>query len=156
MHETLGDAYEPCPPLIDKVDAGEFGQKTGEGFYNYDDGGADMPDDQYQDRVKNRLVGVAVNETAKLVMADVAAPEEIDKAVILGAGFPERPTEMAAAIGYDRPHTILNELAAETGRVRYELALLLATWSDEGNLGTAGSVPDGETAFKTIRVESSP
>ena len=38
MHETLGEAYRPCPLLVEKVEADELGKKTGEGFYDYEDG----------------------------------------------------------------------------------------------------------------------
>ncbi|WP_327169169.1 3-hydroxyacyl-CoA dehydrogenase family protein [Streptomyces subrutilus] len=36
LHERTGDAgYEPCALLLDKVTAGDFGRKTGRGFYEY-------------------------------------------------------------------------------------------------------------------------
>ncbi|NDG52554.1 MAG: 3-hydroxybutyryl-CoA dehydrogenase, partial [Flavobacteriia bacterium] len=30
------DKYTPCPLLVDMVDKGQLGNKTGQGFYNYD------------------------------------------------------------------------------------------------------------------------
>ncbi len=39
MHEGFGGKkYNPCPLLIEMVDAGKLGIKSGEGFYNYSDG----------------------------------------------------------------------------------------------------------------------
>jgi len=36
MHRELGDPkFRPCPLLIRKVDAGQLGRKSGEGFYSY-------------------------------------------------------------------------------------------------------------------------
>ncbi|MFD8965808.1 3-hydroxyacyl-CoA dehydrogenase family protein [Streptomyces sp. NPDC059568] len=36
LHERTGDAgYEPCALLLDKVAAGDFGRKTGRGFFEY-------------------------------------------------------------------------------------------------------------------------
>lgn len=36
LHEGLGDAkYRPCPLLVNYVNAGWLGKKTGRGFYNY-------------------------------------------------------------------------------------------------------------------------
>jgi 3-hydroxybutyryl-CoA dehydrogenase len=36
LHEELGDRYKPAYLLKRKVDAGDLGKKTGEGFYTYD------------------------------------------------------------------------------------------------------------------------
>jgi enoyl-CoA hydratase/3-hydroxyacyl-CoA dehydrogenase len=58
MHETLGEAYDPCPLLEAKVEDEKLGKKTGEGFYNYEDGGADIPRDQASEEVKHRLLAV--------------------------------------------------------------------------------------------------
>jgi 3-hydroxybutyryl-CoA dehydrogenase len=39
LHEGLGsDKYAPCPLLVNMVEAGVLGVKSGEGFYNYADG----------------------------------------------------------------------------------------------------------------------
>ena len=48
MHDVLGAAYEPCPLLERKVDNEELGKKTGKGFYDYEDGGVDIPTDAIQ------------------------------------------------------------------------------------------------------------
>jgi 3-hydroxybutyryl-CoA dehydrogenase len=36
LHEELGDRYKPAYLLKRKVEAGDLGKKTGEGFYEYD------------------------------------------------------------------------------------------------------------------------
>lgn len=94
MHEVLGDAYEPCPLLSEKVEEGDLGQKTGAGFYDYEDGaGAEFPHDEGSEAVKNRLLGVMANEVAGLVGNDVADPAAIDRAVKLGGRFPDGPAK---------------------------------------------------------------
>jgi enoyl-CoA hydratase/3-hydroxyacyl-CoA dehydrogenase len=132
MHETLGEGYAPSPVLEAKVDEGAFGKKTGRGFYDWEAGGADIPSDAGSDAIAERLVAVAINEAAKLVAADAADPGEIDEGLLLGAGFPEGPTRMAAEIGYDRLHEVLTALYDETGAARYEPADRLGTWADAG------------------------
>ena len=132
MHETLGEGYAPSPLLEAKVDAGTFGKKTGQGFYDWDDGGAEIPDDAGTDSIEERLVGVGINELSKLVAADVAPATEIDTAMQLGAGFPRGVTAMASDLGYERIHQRLLELQEETGAVRYEPTSLLAEWAETG------------------------
>lgn len=132
MHETLGAGYAPCPLLEANVDAGAFGKKTGQGFYDWDDGGATYPDDGGQPAIERRLVGVAINELSKLVADDVARPAEIDEAMQLGAGFPDGPTALATACGYDDCYETLSTLYDETGQTRYEPTPLLAAWAESG------------------------
>ena len=35
LHETLGERYRPCPMLVEYVEAGWLGRKTGRGVYEY-------------------------------------------------------------------------------------------------------------------------
>jgi 3-hydroxybutyryl-CoA dehydrogenase len=42
LHSGLGDdKYRPCPLLVQMVDAGWFGRKSGRGFYRYSGPGGD-------------------------------------------------------------------------------------------------------------------
>ena len=42
LHQGLGDdKYRPCPLLVQMVDAGWHGRKTGRGFYRYDGPGGE-------------------------------------------------------------------------------------------------------------------
>lgn len=132
MHEALGEGYAPCPLMREKVAAGEFGKETRQGFYDWEDGGADIPSDATRDGVENRLIGVVINEVSKLVADDVAAPGEIGEAMQLGAGVPEGPTWIAASVGYDTLRKTLAALHDETGEERYEPTALLAEWAETG------------------------
>ncbi|MDS0477032.1 3-hydroxyacyl-CoA dehydrogenase [Natrinema sp. 1APR25-10V2] len=132
MHETLGEGYAPCPLLEAKVEDGAFGKKAGRGFYDWEDSGADVPNDAVREEIEARLVAVGINEAAKLVAADAADPNEIDEGLRLGAGFPEGPTRLAAEHGYDRLRDLLIALHDETGAVRYAPADRLEEWAIEG------------------------
>ncbi len=121
VHDVLGDAYEPSPLLREKVENEELGQKTGKGFYDYEDGdGVDVPSDQIDDDLSELLTAVMANEVAKLVGEDVADPGEIDEAVKLGAAFPDGPAKIADDHGLADLLETLEERYEETGAARYE------------------------------------
>ena len=155
MHEVLGDAYEPCPLLTEKVDNENLGKKTGTGFYDYDDGpGAEIPSDEVDEDVKHALLAVMANEVAGLIGNDVADAGDIDQAVKLGAGFPDGPAKMADAIGLDALLSTLEGRHEETGAERYEAVDYLRELVDEGRGFYGGT--DGEedgVDFETIRIE---
>ena len=39
LHQTLGEKFRPCPLLVQYVNAGRYGRKTGKGVYEYDEDG---------------------------------------------------------------------------------------------------------------------
>ncbi|WP_433623392.1 3-hydroxyacyl-CoA dehydrogenase NAD-binding domain-containing protein [Halomicrococcus sp. NG-SE-24] len=152
MNDVLGDAYEPCPLLAEKVEAGDLGKKTGEGFYDYEDGGADVPTDAGSEDIVLRLQAMMANEVAKLVGGDVAPADEVDEAVMLGAGFPEGPAKMADNAGLATLVETLEELSEETGADRYVPADYLRERAEAGGFYDDES-DDGRTEYETIRVE---
>ena len=151
MHETLGEAYEPCPLLEAKVDDEKLGKKTGEGFYDYENGGADIPRDQSSAEVKHRLLAVMANETGKLVENDVAPVADIDEAVMLGGGFPEGPAKMADKAGLETLVDTLDDVHEQTGEERYEVAEGLREAASDG--GFYGSDDEGAVTYDTINVD---
>ncbi|QLG26916.1 enoyl-CoA hydratase/isomerase family protein [Halorarum halophilum] len=155
MHEVLGPAYEPCPLLAEKVENEKLGKKTGEGFYDYEDGGADIPSDAGREDVRDRLLAVMANEVAGLVGNDVADADAIDRAVMLGAGFPDGPAKMADAGGLDTLVESLDDLHEETGAERYEVVPLLRELAESGEGFHEANGDDGEGApeFDAIRLE---
>jgi enoyl-CoA hydratase/3-hydroxyacyl-CoA dehydrogenase len=155
MQSELGPAYEPCPLLNEKVEAEELGKKTGKGVYDYDNGGAQIPPDQGQDFIADRLRAVMGNEVAKLVGLDVADVPAIDEAVMLGAGFPEGPARMADDMGLDRIHEVLSEAYEDTGAPRYEPAetLIERAESGAGFYGDESEESSDEPEYDTIAIE---
>jgi enoyl-CoA hydratase/3-hydroxyacyl-CoA dehydrogenase len=153
MQSVLGEVYEPCPLLVEKVEAEDLGKKTGAGFYDYEDGGADVPTDQISEAVADRLTAVMANEVAKLVGGDVADPAEIDEAVMLGAGYPEGPAKMADAAGIAHLHETLVDARESSGHPRYEPADTLAEMAESGETFHASDEADGEAyAFDDVTV----
>ena len=155
MHEVLGDAYEPCPLLEAKVEAEELGKKTGKGFYDYDDGGVDIPSDAGDESIERRLLAVMANEVAGLIENDVADADAIDEATMLGAGFPDGPAKLADGAGLGSLLETLDELYEETEADRYEAVELFRELGEsEGTFHGDGEDGDGERFdFEAIRVE---
>ena len=151
MHETLGEQYAPCPLLEAKVEDEKLGKKTGEGFYDYENGGVDIPRDAASEDVKHRLVGVMANEVGKLVENDVAPVGDIDEAVMLGGGFPEGPGKMADSVGLETLVETLEALYDQTDEERYEVSDGLREAAAEG--GFYGGDDDEAMAYDTINVE---
>jgi enoyl-CoA hydratase/3-hydroxyacyl-CoA dehydrogenase len=153
MNEVAGERYEPCPLLEEKVENEEFGQKSGTGFYDYEDGdGADvsMDDELFSETVKERLLAALANEVAYLVGDDVASPEEIDTAVKLGGRWPKGPAKFADEYGVAKLAEALDEAHEESGHPRYEAFDYLAEAAEEGGFydqdeGDAEGRPDFDT-----------
>ena len=147
MHEVLGEAYRPCPLLVEKVEAEELGKKTGSGFYDYEGGdGAQIPSDAIDADVRKRLLAVMANEVAGLIGNDVADAPAIDRAVMLGAGFPDGPAKLADGEGLDELVDVLDELREETGEARYEATEYLREAAEAGGFHGGGGTGDGEDA----------
>lgn len=106
--------------LRDKVEAGDLGQKTGRGFYDWQDGtprpetGARIDPD-----MADRLILPMLNAVAECLRKGVvASPDEADAAMIFGTGFaPFRggPMRYARSRGYDTIHQRLDQLQAAHG-----------------------------------------
>ena len=156
MHEQLGDAYEPCPLLVEKAENDELGQKTGKGFYDYEEGeGVQIPTDEGSEQVRRRLIAEMADEVARLVGEDVADLDDVEDAVMLGAGFPEGPAKMADDHGLDDLVDALDEAYEETEHPRYEASDHLREFAGADGFHAAGEDEDGETEreYETVSVE---
>ncbi|MFC6955163.1 3-hydroxyacyl-CoA dehydrogenase/enoyl-CoA hydratase family protein [Halorubellus litoreus] len=156
MHEVAGDRYEPAPMMVEKVENEEFGQKSGKGFYDYEDGdGAEVPmdDDLFNETVKERLLAALANEVAFLVGDDVASPEEIDTAVKLGGRWPKGPAKFCDEYGVAALAEALDDAHEESGHPRYEAFDYLATVVEEGGFyDDDGDDEDGAVDFETLEL----
>jgi len=160
MHEVLGEAYRPCPLLVEKVDAEELGKKTGSGFYDYENGGAQIPSDAIDAEIRKRLLAVMANEVAGLVGNDVADAPAIDRAVMLGAGFPDGPAKLADGEGLAELVDVLDDLHEETGEARYEATDYLREAAEAGGFhggdgaegGDGAADGDAVAAYDTLNV----
>ncbi|WP_336328979.1 3-hydroxyacyl-CoA dehydrogenase/enoyl-CoA hydratase family protein [Haloarcula sp. CGMCC 1.2071] len=153
------EAETPIPPIMEEKVANEkLGRKTGEGYYDYDDGdGPDYVPEDADGFDHLRVEAVMANEAAKLVGDGVATPEAIDTGMQLGAGFPEGTCRRADDIGLDTILEKLRTLHDEHGDDRYEPADYLVELVEAGHTGKeAGrgfheySTGDGPSDYHTI------
>ncbi|WP_247009505.1 3-hydroxyacyl-CoA dehydrogenase/enoyl-CoA hydratase family protein [Halorientalis litorea] len=154
MNEVLGDEYEPAPVMVEMVENDELGQKTGKGFYDYEDGdGADVPTDEYSEEVEERLNATLAKEIANLVGDGVAPPEDIDEAVMMGAGFPQGPVKTVDEYGVGQCLDKLESLFEETGAARYEPPEYLEEAVEEGGFYGGDDEEDEGPDFEVIALE---
>jgi enoyl-CoA hydratase/3-hydroxyacyl-CoA dehydrogenase len=153
MESQLGTAHEPSPLLERAVEKERLGRKSGEGFYDYENGeGAEIPSDQRREDVEQRLVAVMADEVADLVGEDVASVREVDEALQLGAGFPEGPARMADEAGLDELVETLEALHGETGAGRYAVSEHLRERAEKGGFYEGTAPADEEASFEAIDV----
>ena len=153
VNDVLGEAYEPCPLLEEKVENETLGKKSGTGFYDYEDGDIEIPTDQGEAEIRARLLAVMANEVAKLVQNDVADAPEIDNAVMLGLGYPEGPAKMADDFGIRALVDALEEAHEEYDHPRYEPAEYLVELADSGETFHASEEDSAVASYETLAVE---
>ncbi len=147
LHSAYGDRF-PVLRLVQKLnDAGRLGLKAGKGVYNNG-----LIDDEFRAMVASlgskgsgtpftidRLILKQVNEAVYCLQEGVALPEEIDRAMVLGTGFPNEaglggPLHWADEKGLDWVLSTLEGLAKSEGS-RFWPHHLLKTYVAAGRLG---------------------
>jgi len=81
------------------------------------------------------VLGQLLNEATWLVASGVAAPEDVDKALKLGANHPMGPLELIDLIGLDVHRAKMQTLAAFFNDPRYKHPELIDRMIGEGRLG---------------------
>jgi 3-hydroxyacyl-CoA dehydrogenase/enoyl-CoA hydratase/3-hydroxybutyryl-CoA epimerase len=125
VSEVLGSAFErEVPPtLAEKVDQGLLGRKSGQGFYQWEDGKAVKPDadaSNIPQDLGDRLILPMVNEAVACLHEGVVADADLlDAGVIFGTGFaPFRggPLKYARDRGVDEIVNTLERLSSSSGQ----------------------------------------
>lgn len=137
------------------VAAGRLGQKTGSGWYSYDEdrkASANPLTDEMiaahaerhglklreigEDEIRERLLYAMVNEGAKLLSEGIVPrPHEIDVALVNGLGWPSYtggPMHWADQIGLDKVLATIEKFRAEQGDAYWTPAPLLEQYAREG------------------------
>ena len=137
------------------VAAGRLGQKTGSGWYSYDENRKASPNpltaemieahaerhglalrEIGDDEIRERLLYAMVNEGAKILDEGIAPrPHEIDVAMVNGLGWPAYtggPMFWADQIGLDTVLATIERFRAEHGDAYWTPAPLLVRYAGEG------------------------
>ncbi|MFQ6106101.1 MAG: 3-hydroxyacyl-CoA dehydrogenase family protein [Thermoplasmata archaeon] len=85
--------------------------------------------------VVNRLLVPMLNEAFNLLDERAASPEDIDKAMKFGAGWPMGPFELADYTGIDIGLDVMEVLFRETGDPKFRPSPLLRKYVRAGRLG---------------------
>jgi 3-hydroxyacyl-CoA dehydrogenase len=150
LYDEYGPRMAPAK-LVDKLfEAKRFGQKTGAGFYVHGDGDEGftakaIADVQAETGIKGtpfsfeRLILPMINEAAYALQEKVASPNDIDIAMMYGAGMadtsgPKGPLQLADEMGLDVVLAKLEELHKILGE-RFRPAPLLKRKVRAGHLG---------------------
>jgi 3-hydroxybutyryl-CoA dehydrogenase len=75
--------------------------------------------------VSQRVMAMVVNIACDIAQQQIASPDDIDRAVKLGLGYPMGPLEMGNALGAARVLEVLRNLQSVTGDMRYRPSLWL-------------------------------
>jgi len=134
-----GFKMKHCPMFEQKFNSKELGMKTGKGFYEYPKPGVYVRP-QIPKEIANKvdpvlLLAPAVNEGAWLLENDVATKEDIDKAVMLGLGWPKGLFEFADDFGIDKINAALKQLKDLLGDDDFEPAKMLKDMESNNQLG---------------------
>jgi 3-hydroxyacyl-CoA dehydrogenase len=144
-------------------EAGHFGQKTGRGYYRYEDGRTPLPDSEVErliletssrlgierrkiskEEIVERMIFPMINEGARILEEGIATrPGDIDVIWVYGYGWPAwrgGPMFYADTVGLAKVRDRLAEYARRSGDKALEPAPLLERLAGEGRgFGSLGA-----------------
>jgi len=132
LYSEYGDRMTPAPLFTKLIEAGRFGEKTGNGFYDHPGGESDVVNQMIKELQElgavstgtkfsvERLMYPVINEAALCVQEHIASITDIDMSMVAGTGMTyggERigPLAIADKIGLDVVVETLETLAKELG-----------------------------------------
>ena len=157
FRDKLGESYRNSPIIEQKYKSGELGMQSGKGFYDWSEGKTnEIPFKSARNFDPIRIFAPLVNEAVMLVENGVMTKEDLDKAMILGLGFPRGLLRMADSVGLDKIVNTINELFDTHKEERYRCSPMLAELVAKGKLGRKtgeGIYSYGPGEYEQIRLD---
>ena len=132
--------YKPSFTQQRYSQAGYLGRKSGRGYYNYTDEGADNAfakakantDEALNTQIFERILIVLINEAADALFWNVASAQDIDNAMTKGVNYPKGLLAWADEKGIDWCVKRMDSLYDEYREDRYRCSPLLRRMNEEG------------------------
>ena len=132
--------YKPSFTQKRLSEAGYFGRKSGKGFYDYDENGKrviqndseESYDEKLAETIFNRVLVMLINEAADALFLNIASAEDIDNAMTKGVNYPKGLLAWADEKGIDWCVSTLDALYNEYHEDRYRCSPLLRKMSKSG------------------------
>ena len=130
--------YKPSFTQKRMSEAGYLGRKTGKGYYNYDEKGKIISNENENSHntdlsqtIFNRVLVMLINEAADALFLNIATSEDIDNAMTKGVNYPKGLLAWANEKGIDWCVDKMDELYDEYHEDRYRCSPLLRKMKKE-------------------------
>ena len=126
--------YKPSFTQKRLVEAGRYGRKSGQGFYDYSQGGVNPKpntDQTLGTEIVNRITAMLINEAIDALFLNIASAKDIDLAMTKGVNYPKGLLAWADEKGLDVVLTQLEELYKNYCEDRYRPSPLLRKMVNE-------------------------
>lgn len=129
--------YRPSLTQKRLFEAGYFGKKSGQGYYNYAANQAtDAPstDNELMQKIFLRILVMLINEAAEALYLKIASRDDIDTAMTKGVNYPKGLLKWADEVGAQKCVQMMDDLFNAYHEERYRCSILLRKMALEGKL----------------------
>jgi len=135
--------YKPSFAQKDLVSSGYLGRKSGQGFYTYINGKAQIASVEVSaeksDLIYSRILSMLVNEASDALYFGVASAEDIELAMTKGVNYPKGLLAWGNILGLEKVVSTLDGLNATYKEGRYRASPLLRKMIEKGHKFLASS-----------------